>query len=440
MISAEENQRLTDIVGEAPAARVLRGYWQPAALEEELTEQRPVVPVRLFGEELALFRSGNDRYGLLGRHCPHRGADLCYGRCEDGGLRCSFHGWLFDVDGRCLEQPAEPAGSRFHEKLQHKVYPCMAKNGIVFAYLGDGTPPPLPEFDCLMAPLSHTFAFKGLWECNWLQALEVGIDPAHASFLHRFFEDEDPTKSYGKQFRGAAADTDIPLTKILREVERPSIQTEDTDYGFRLLTTREIDDKTIHYRITNLIFPNAITIPMSREMTITQWHVPVDNEHCYWYSIFTSFSGPVDKETMRAQRLKEHTLPDYRPKKNKSNHYGFDLEEQKHKTYTGMGLDINVHDQWAVESQGPIQDRTREHLGRSDVGITHYRRLLKQAMKAESASDLPFRVDGDPALNQRGPVAIDALGPPDEPECWKESDRKRRVESGWAPDPWTKAS
>ena len=217
----------------------------------------------------------------------------------------------------------------------------------MFAYLGPGSnPPPFPEFDCYTAPEEDTFAFKGLWECNWLQAFEVGIDPAHASFLHRFFEDEDTKDSYGKQFRAGAASTDVPLTKILREYERPVINTEDTDYGFRIITTRDLEDDRKHYRITNMIFPNAIAIPMSHEMMITQWHVPIDNETCYWYSIFTSYAGSVDKDLMRQQRVEQHTLPDYRPIKNKSNNYGFNIDEQKGKTYTGMGMDINVHDQW----------------------------------------------------------------------------------------------
>lgn len=436
MISTKENELLTDVLRNSPASRVLRSFWQPAALEEELTTQRPIVPVQLFGEALVLFRDDESRYGLVGRHCPHRGADLCYGRLEHGGLRCSFHGWLFDVEGRCLEQPAEPAESRFHEKLRHKAYPCRVRNGIVFAYLGEGEPPPLPDFDCLVAPGSHTFAFKGMWECNWLQALEVGIDPAHASFLHRFLEDEDASQSYGKQFRGGAADTDIPLTRILREHVRPTISTEDTDYGFRLITTREIDDDSVHYRITNLIFPNAITIPMSRDITITQWHVPIDNESCYWYSIFTSFGKQVDKVTMREQRLKEHTLPHYRPKKNKANNYGFDVKEQNYRTYTGMGMDINVHDQWAVESPGSIHDRTREHLGKSDVAIKRYRRLLKKAMTEAGSGEVPFRSNKGKALNLRGPVAIDSLGSPDDPNCWKVLDEERRRQSNWAPDPW----
>lgn len=436
MISAKENRRLTDVMRGSPAGFVLRSYWQPAGLTEELTPDRPIVPVTLLGEALVLFRTEDGGYGLLGRHCPHRGADLCFARRENGGLRCTFHGWLFDAEGHCLEQPAEPADSRFHEKLQHKAYPCQARNGIVFAYLGDGDPPPLPEHDCFEAPDSHTFAFKGLWECNWLQALEVGIDPAHASFLHRFFEDESPDDSYGKQFRSGAAGTEVPLTKILREYDRPEIRAEDTDYGFRLVTTREIDSDTVHYRITNLVFPNAIAIPMSDEMTITQWHVPIDNQHCYWYSIFTSFGGTVDRELMRAQRLQEHTLPEYRPRKNKSNNYGFDLDEQRRKTYTGMGADINVHDQWAVESLGPIQDRTQEHLGQSDVGIKRYRRLLKKAIEAESTAELLFRPATGRRLNMRGPVAIDALGSASDGECWKRQDLTRRQHNDWAKNPW----
>ena len=134
-------------------------------------------------------------------------------------------------------------------------------------------------------------------------------------------------------------------------------------------------------RVTNLMFPNAFIIPMSREMTITQWHVPIDDTKHYWYAIFTSFGAPVNKDEMRRQRLELYELPDYVPRKNKSNDYGFDPHEQEHDTFTGMGADINVHDQWACESMGAIQDRTREHLGQSDKAISAYRRLLRQAIE-----------------------------------------------------------
>ena len=171
----------------------MRRYWQPAALVDELAGNRPVKPVRLFGEDLVIFKDEQGRYGLIGRHCPHRGTDLAYGRLEDGGLRCAFHGWLFDVDGKCLETPAEPDDSNLCANIKQKSYPVVEKSGILFAYLGPGEPPAFPHFDCFVAPDSHTFAFKGMIDCNWLQSLEVGIDPVHTSFLHRFFHDEDPS-------------------------------------------------------------------------------------------------------------------------------------------------------------------------------------------------------------------------------------------------------
>ena len=140
-------------------------------------------------------------------------------------------------------------------------------------------------------------------DCNWLQSLEVGIDPAHTSFLHRFFHDEDPKEGYGKLFRDTSIDSEMPMTRIMREFPRPRIEVEPTDFGLRILTLREISAKNTHVRVTNLMFPNAFIIPMSREMTITQWHVPIDDTRHYWYAIFTSFGAPVDKDEMRRQRL-----------------------------------------------------------------------------------------------------------------------------------------
>ena len=411
MMSAAQNERVTRVGPDTPAGNLMRQYWQPAALAEELAGDRPVKAVRLLGEDLVAFRDDGGRYGLLDRHCPHRRADLCYGRLEDGGLRCVFHGWLFDVAGRCLEQPAEPEGSRYHTRIQHLAYPCVERNGIVFAYMGAGEPPGFGEFDCFVAPHEYTFAFKGLMECNWLQALEVGIDPGHAAFLHRFLEDEDTSTSYGRQFRAGTAETDIPLTRILRDYPRPRIEVEGTEYGLRILALRDLDGDRTHVRVTNQVFPHAIVIPMSDEMTITQWHVPVDDEHCYWYAIFTSFGGVVDKETMREQRLELYELPDYRARRNRSNDYGFDAGEQRARTFTGMGTDINVHDQWAVESPGPIHDRSREHLGMTDVAIRAYRRLLTAAIDgAETDEPRPRRPLEGSNLNRalRGPIAVDA--------------------------------
>lgn len=435
MMSQEQNDLITRVGPKAPAGVLMRHYWQPVGLVDDFETARPIRPVRLLGENFVLFRDEAGRYGLIDRDCPHRGADLAFGRLEAGGLRCAFHGWLFDVEGKCIETPAEPASSKLCQGIRQRSFSVVEKSGILWAYLGDGEAPAFPELDCFTAPAAYTFAFKGLMNCNWLQALEVGIDPAHASFLHRFFEDEDPAAAYGKQFRGASANSDLPMTKILRDFDRPIINVENTEFGLRLIALREIDDERTHVRVTNQVFPHGFVIPMSTEMTITQWHVPVDDETCYWYAIFTSFTTPVDKARMRAQRLELYELPDYVSRKNRSNNYGFDPHEQATQTYTGMGSDINVHDQWAVESMGRIQDRTREHLGQSDKAIVQFRRLLRQEIeKAVSGEARPLMVlEGSQARSIQGPATMDGIGPTGGWETyWMEVDVKRRRGAPWA--------
>ncbi|HET6183038.1 MAG TPA: aromatic ring-hydroxylating dioxygenase subunit alpha [Acetobacteraceae bacterium] len=431
MLSAEQNRLITETGPGSKCGALMRRYWQPAALADELGGPRPVKRVRLLGEDLVLFRDPAGRYGLLDRHCAHRGADLAFARYEDGGLRCPFHGWLYDAAGACLEQPAEPAGSTFHRKVRQPAYRCVVRGGIVWAYMGPAEPPAFPGFDCFAAPDSHVFAFKGLWSCNWLQALEVGIDPGHASFLHRFFADEEISEAtYGRQFRAATIGADIPMTRLMREVPNPELDYEETEYGLRVITRRRINERVVHLRITNMIFPHGFVIPLSREMTITQWHVPVDDTHCYWYAIFTSFGAPVDKATMRAQRLATHSLPDYVPHAGRANDWGFDPEEQRSATFTGMGMDINVHDQWAVESMGAIQDRTKEHLGYSDRIIIAARRRLFQAIDAVADGGDPPLVRGAAALE--GPATLDAVVPADGTDAyWRTLEAERRDSTPW---------
>ncbi|HYS67506.1 MAG TPA: aromatic ring-hydroxylating dioxygenase subunit alpha [Paraburkholderia sp.] len=434
METAADNEMMTRVGPGTPCGNLLRQYWQPVALVDELAGKRPVKAVRLMSEDFVLFRDEQGRYGMLDRHCPHRAADLAYGRLEDGGLRCLFHGWLFDVDGKCLETPAEPPSVRLCERVRQPAYPVIERSGILFAFIGKGEPPALPDFDCFVAPGDYTFAFKGLFECNWLQALEVGIDPSHASYLHRFFEDENPSASYGKQFRGTSADSDVAITTVLREHDCPAIDVEPVPYGLRLTALRELDAERTHVRVTNLVFPQAFVIPMSAEMTIAQWHVPIDDTHCYWYAIFTSFGGPVDRQQMRAQRLELYELPDYRPRRNRLNDYGYDVDEQLAETYTGMGHDINVHDQWAVESQGPIQDRTREHLGTADKAIVRYRRMLKEAIRAQQRGEsATMMLSEQQAKALKGPPSIDGVSSrSDAGSYWKDADERRRAACAWS--------
>jgi phenylpropionate dioxygenase-like ring-hydroxylating dioxygenase large terminal subunit len=450
-MKAEQNELITRVGPGTPCGALLRSYWQPAALVDEFDPaldprmaQRPVKAVRLMGQDLVLFKDGNGVWGLLDRDCPHRGADLSFGRREADGLRCPFHGWKFAADGRCLETPAEPAGSRLCERVRQRSYPVLEKCGVIFAWMGPegAVPPPFPGFDCFIAPASHTFAFKGLWNANWLQAFEVGIDPAHPSFLHRFLRDEAlediGQNAAGKQFRSASAGAidgeQWPMTRIMREFAQPEISFEPWPHGLQLTALRPMTEQLTHVRVTHAIFPATFVIPLSETMTITQMHVPVDDTHTYWYSFFTSFAGPLDKEAMRAQRQQFISLPDYIPHAGRHNRWGFNPEEQLTQTYLGMGEeDINVHDQWAVESMGAIQDRTREHLGTSDKIIMANRRLLLQAIETVQAGGVaPGVADASLAGAMAGPDTVDGIAPAGSwPTWWRAQAQAKRDGAPW---------
>jgi phenylpropionate dioxygenase-like ring-hydroxylating dioxygenase large terminal subunit len=451
-MQAAQNDLITRIGPGTPCGELMRRYWQPVALLDEFEPRldprmagRPLKAVRLLGQDLILFRDAAGVYGLLDRDCPHRGADLAFARHEGDGVRCPFHGWKFAADGRCLDTPAEPMGSTLCERVRQRSYPLRVAAGVLFAYLGPegSTPPELPAFDSFTAPATHSFAFKGLWRCNWLQAFEVGIDPAHPSFLHRYLQDDelDATgkKEFGRQFRAASVgEVDgerWPMTRVMREVCSPEIRHEEVAAGLtRLTTLRLINDKLTHVRVTHAAFPHTFVIPLSETVTITQMHVPVDDENTYWYTFFTSFAGPLDKETMRGQRLAHMTLPDYVPKNGRHNGWNFNAEEQRTRTFLGMGEeDINLHDQWAVESMGAIQDRTREHLGQSDKVIMANRRtLLKAIATVQAGGTPPMALSAADAAALQGPDTMDCIAPADNWQAhWQQAAAAKRAGAEW---------
>ena len=454
-MQAAQNDLLTRIGPGTACGELMRRYWQPAALLDEFDPlldprmaQRPIKALRLLGQDLVLFRDGQGRFGLLDRDCPHRGADLAFARHEPEGIRCPFHGWKFAVDGRCLETPAEPIGSTLCQRVRQRSYPVRVQSGVIFAYLGPetgpgSTAPELPAFDCFAAPSTHSFAFKGLWQCNWLQAFEVGIDPAHPSFLHRYLEDEaletSDCKTFGRQFRAASVgEVDgqrWPLTRVMREFCSPEIRHEEIAPGLtRLTTLRLMNDQLTHVRVTNAVFPHTFVIPLSETVTITQMHVPVDDTHTYWVSFFTSFGVPLDKETMRQQRLAGVALPDYLPRHGRHDDWAFDPEQQRTRTYLGMGEeDINRHDQWAVESMGAIQNRTREHLGTSDKVIMANRRVLLKAIETVAAGgDPPMALTAAAAAAMQGPDTMDCIAPAAGWQAfWQEAAAAKRAGAAW---------
>ena len=375
MISAEENRLLTQTDPKTPCGELLRRYWQPVALSEELTEGGAPLKVKILGEELVLFRDDEGRLGLIGLHCSHRGTDLSYGRIEDGGLRCLYHGWLYDVCGRVLEQPGEPGGGAHRQEIRHPAYPCQESGGIILAYMGPGEPPLLPNYEFLTAPGEYRTATKIFEACNYLQGNEGNIDPVHLSFLHQCLDEAQFARR--RTVPGSAA-TDNAL---LGEDIAPTIDVEVTDYGLRIYTVRDAGRDKRYIRITNFIMPNlsvfgGTTVGAGYAI---HWHVPIDDTHHWKYIFAFSREKPLD-EFIRTRSRAELTS-DYRMTRNASNRYQQDRESMMTQTFTGMGVNFQAHDAFATESQGPVQDRTAEHPVTSDKAIIAARKLLLNAMK-----------------------------------------------------------
>ena len=412
MLMKEQNDLLTRVGPGTPGGDLLRRYWQPVALSEELPPGSAPVPLTILGEELALFRDEQGRPGLLGLHCSHRGADLSYGRIEDGGLRCLYHGWLYDVSGRCLEQPGEPAGSTFHERIKHPAYPCHEQAGIVFAYLGPGEPPLFPNYGFLNAPEANVFVTKYWHDCNYLQGNEGNIDPVHLSFLHRFLREE----GVFDRGNGRPVGTNVSSNELFGRDIAPTLEVEATDFGVRIFALRDAGDGTRYVRVSNFIYPNLSAFPGGGQGDGygVNWHVPVDDEHHWKFNITFSRTSPVGMERMRQGHAAE-VGPDYHIRRSKANRYLQDREEMQTRSFIGMGPFFAAHDRFAVEGPGPIQDREQEHSGSTDKAIVMARlQLLKGIADLREGRDPPH-VIRTPEANRLGHVgAVDVVVPNEE--------------------------
>jgi phenylpropionate dioxygenase-like ring-hydroxylating dioxygenase large terminal subunit len=407
----------------------MRRYWQPAALAEELPVGSAPLPVRLLGEDLVLFRDEAGRPGLLGLHCSHRGADLSYGRLEDGGLRCIYHGWLYDLHGRCLEQPGEPAGSTFHERIRHTAYPCLERNGIIFAYLGPGEPPLLPGYDSLVHGEEHVFATKIFSVCNYLQGNEGNYDLLHVTFLHGSARDLRATDGVNSPGANGASD-ELPHRGAAPHMEK--VEAELVDVGLRVCKIRQLGPDKNYLRVGTFMMPNMFAFPAGG----LNWHVPIDDTHHWKYVVSFDRDKPYDKEQLRQNRDRFTPAPHYRPIPNRENRYLQNRESMRCESYSGIDMRyFAAQDLFATEGAGPIQDRTQEHLTVNDAPVVMVRKLLAAGIKDVQEGRDPLHVVRDSAKN-RFPTVVATFGVIPSSLHWKDHCRQLVAHGdGWVGRP-----
>jgi phthalate 4,5-dioxygenase oxygenase subunit len=362
MLSQKENDLLTRVGAGAPMGELMRRYWIPAAFSHQIeAPDGPPVRVKLLGEKLVAFRDTQGRVGLVDERCPHRTASMYFGRNEECGLRCVYHGWKFDINGDCTDLPSEPAGSTLQRKVKIKAYPCLERGGVVWTYMGPAElKPEFPDLEWTRIPASHRYVSRHVQECNWLQGFEGGFDTSHLSFLH-----------------GGTADHTVSSVPSRYEVV-------GTNFGFIAGTGRDLPGGEVNWTANVMLMPFHKIIA-SQPAGAHVW-VPMDDENTMLYSVDFHPARPLnEEELMRSKDYRgihtqnipgtDHAIA------NKSNDYLIDRALQAGGTsYTGM-KGLGVQDCGIQESMGPIADRTIEHLGISDTAIIKIRRLMLQTLK-----------------------------------------------------------
>jgi phthalate 4,5-dioxygenase len=374
MLTAEENGLLTKVTGNAPMGQMMRRYWVPACLSEEVAERDcPPHRTQIYGDRLVVFRDSDGKLGVVDERCPHRLASLALGRNEEGGLRCIYHGWKFNTAGACIDMPTEPGELGFRDRMKLKSYPVREAGGMVWTYLGPaGTEPKFPEYDWMKLRRDQYATVKVGERVNYAQAIEGAIDSSHSWFLHQGIIWD------WKKRAEISMDTS------------PKMECEDTSYGFRYAAIRrptKNPDAEKYVRVTIFLVPFTAFIPRPLEKTQNchiQVFVPVDDERTIFYGVFFSQDGTKVDEA--ETRRKHHLVPgvdldrNWYKFANEENWFNQDREAMKNGSYTGINGFSN-QDMACQESMGPIVDRTQEHLGTSDIAIIRMRKRMLEAVR-----------------------------------------------------------
>jgi phthalate 4,5-dioxygenase oxygenase subunit len=398
MLSGQDNELLCRVGPGTPMGELFRQYWLPVLMTSELSEpDSPPLRVRLLGENMIAFRTTSGDIGMIQDACPHRGASLFFGRNEEEGLRCVYHGWKFDVTGACVDMPSEPAESNFKSKVHARVFPTQERNGVVWIYMGSRTDlPELPHFEANMVTGVETRVQKVMRDCNWMQALEGDIDTSHLSFLHLGAVKPEEASPGSFDYYG------------VRD-RAPRYDVHETEFGTTYGAYRPAEEDTYYWRIANFLFPCYTMIPtgtLGIAIHVRAW-VPVDDEHVMYWSVNVPASRAVGRggqtgggrnvasgrpagaeATANAgggfeyEAFNSGWLGRWRLSQNATNDYGIDRESQASGVnYTGIP-GIFQQDQAVTESMGTVYDRSHEHLGTSDSMIIRTRRRVINAAKA----------------------------------------------------------
>jgi 5,5'-dehydrodivanillate O-demethylase oxygenase subunit len=380
MLTAEENELLTHIGPGTPAGTLLRRYWHPLCVAAELTPEKPTQRVKIMHEELVAFRDQQGNYGCVAEHCAHRGVSLYYGFVEDCGIRCPYHGWKYaTADGQCLEQPFEPAGSTYKDRIRQKAYPVQKLAGFLWVYMGPEPAPLLPRWDVLVREDGERLLETRPLDCNWLQAMENTVDFTHTYYLHGHTMHLKGIKRGGVAY-------------FYRPIEQ---------YGFKNFEWgiykywRYGGERAESAMGIPLIFPNILRVFEDRSLSM-HWRVPVDDTH-------TRIMRVMFKPSADGGRVEQPADPP-----------AAHLDSLKTADGEYDLCDFPAQDKMAWETQGALYDRGTEHLGASDRGITMLRKLLREQIELVQRGGEPMALVRDPAQNEMIQTLVETKGWPED--------------------------